>query len=171
MAGVERTEVARQDSIERAVRIGVPVGLAVVTWLLLLLLAGYLLRLESLALFNLLPLFVFGILFWPVVAFEPWRENAAAAFRAYLRSNRTALLVTGLLVALILVPFVPDLVSRILVLPFRASGIFFSASMFYREQLGATVGQAVFRFGQLYLVFLWLYVLSTVLVSFGRWVR
>lgn len=171
MAGVERPTAAPDASIEDTVRIGVPILLAVVTWLLLLLLAGYVLRLSTLSLFNLLPLLVFGILFWPVATFEPWRDGAGSRVRAYLRANRTAILVTLVLAALVVFPFVPDLLSRILALPFRASGIFFGASIFYCERLGATVGQAIFRFGQLYLVFLWLYVLSTVLVSVGRWAR
>jgi len=171
MANTDQQEASPPDRLARATDIAVPVGFGVVTWLVVALLAGYLLRLGSLSLINLLPLFVFGILLWPIVAFEPWREAAPPAARDWLRRNRSQILLAGLLVALLAVPFVPDLIARGLALPFRASGIFFGASVFYRQRLGATVGQALFRFGQWYLVALWFYVLASVLVSVGRWAR
>lgn len=156
---------------DRLAPVAVPVGLAVVTWLTLLLAAGVLLRPGSLSLSNLVPLFFVGLLLWPVYRAAPWRDGTAARVLRWVNRSRAAFAVLAVLFVLPAVPLVPDLLISLLQLPYRGSGLFFGASLFYRERLGPTAARLLLRFGQWYFQALWLYLLATILVGLGRRLR
>lgn len=157
-------------AVDRLSPVAVPVGLAALTWLTLLLAAGVLLR-ASLSLSSLVPVFFVGLLFWPVYRAAPWREGASARVRRWVRASRVEFAVLAVLAAVPLVPLVPDLVVSALQLPYRGSGLFFGASLFYRQRFGPAAGRTVLRFGQWYFQALWLYLLATMLVGLGRRLR
>lgn len=157
--------------LERFVAVGVPVGLAVLTWLAVLLAVGFLARLNSLSVLNLLPLFFVGLLFWPVYRAAPWREGMAERVRSWARGQRTEFAVIVVLGLLPLVPPVPDLLVSLLQLPYRGSGIFFGASLFYRERLGPMAGRLLLGFAGTYIQLIWLYLLSKGVVGLVRRLR
>jgi len=152
-------------------RVLVPVGLAVATWLVALLAVGYLLGIRSLSPFTLLPLSIVVALFWPIVAVAPWREGASARVVFWIVRNRETLVGIVGLALLAALPVTPRLLVRILELPYRGSGIFFGASLFYREHVGPAFADLLLRFGQWYLELLWLYVVATGAVAVGRRMR
>lgn len=157
--------------VDRAFELGVPVGLAVLTWLALLLAVGFLARLTALSFLNVLPVFVVGLLFWPVYRAAPWRAGMAERVRRWSHDRTTEV---GVLVGLGLVPLVPvvpDLLVTLLQLPYRGSGIFFGASLFYRQRLGPTAGRLLLVFAQTYLQVIWLYLLSKGVVGLARRLR
>lgn len=149
----------------------VPAGLAVVTWLVALLAAGYLLRLKSVTFFTVIPLVVIFALFWPIIAAAPWRPAVSARVVLWAKRNHETLFAVVLLTLVAVLPFTPDLLIRVIELPYRGSGIFFGASLFYRERLGATFAEVLLRFGQWYLELIWLYVLGSALATVVRWVQ
>lgn len=152
-------------------RVAVPVGLAVLTWLGLLLAVGFLARLGSLSLLNLLPVFFVALLFWPVYRIEPWREGATDRVVAWARQRRVVVPVVIGLALLPLVPLVPDLLVSVLQLPYRGSGVFFGATLFYRARFGPAVARLLLVFAQTYLQLLWLYFLAVGLVEVVRRLR
>lgn len=152
-------------ALEPLAPVAVPIGLAVLTWLTLLLTAGLLARLGSVSLLNLLPLFFVGVLFWPIYEVAPWREGVTARTRRWASRRGPVFVVTGVLAVVPLVPFVPDLLVTLLQLPYRGTGIFFGASLFYRARFGPLVGRLVLGFGQTYLQLFWLYLLATGVVA------
>lgn len=149
----------------------VPVGMAVATWLVLLLLAGLVLRIDSFSLLNLVPLFVVGLMLWPLFVVEPWSDDAAARVLNWVETRRSVLLVTVPLAVVTALSVVPGPLAAILNLPFRVSGVLFGASLFYRERVGAGFAQLLLRFGQWYLELLWLYLISSGIVVLGRRLR
>lgn len=154
----------RRLPVDRAARVAVPAGMAVVTWLVVLLGAGLVLRPGAL-LAAAIPLVVVGVMLWPLVAVAPWRNGVTGRVRGWAARQRSSLLVTAGLAAVLAVPFVADLLPGVLVgilrLPFRATGMLFGASVFYRERVGAFAGRTLLRFGQWYLEVLWLYVIAS----------
>lgn len=158
-------------AIDRIAPVAVPVGLAVLTWLALLLIAGFFARLGSLSLLNLVPLFFVALLVWPVYSVAPWREGATARVRAWAAPRRPAFVLVAVLGALPLVPVVPDLVVSVLQLPYRGAGSFYGASLFYRERFGRPAGWLLLTAAQSYLQVLWLYFLSVGLLGLVRRVR
>ena len=164
-------ETRTVPSLDRALAVAVPVALAVVTWLGLLFVVGFLARLNRLSVLNLLPLFFVGLLFWPVARAAPWREGVTDRARTWTEERAVAFVVVAGLALLPLVPFVPDLLVSVLQLPYRGSGIFFGASLFYRERLGPTAARALLLVAQWYLQLLWLYLVSIGLVGLVRRLR
>lgn len=161
-------------SVDRSVpfdRVAVPVGLAVLTWIGLLLAVGYVARLGSLSVLNLLPVFFVGLVFWPVYRVQPWRAGATDRVRAWAGHRRVVFPVVVALAILPLVPFVPDLLVSLLQLPYRGAGVFFGASLFYRQRFGPTAARLLLFFGQSFLELLWLYYLSVGLVGLVRRLR
>lgn len=158
-------------AIDRLLTAAVPVGLAAVTWLGLLLTAGFLVRLNRVSLLDLLPVFFVALLFWPVLRAAPWREGAADRVRAWAGDRFAEFAVVAGLAVLPLVPVVPDLLVSLLQLPYRGSGVFFGASLFYRERVGPLAGRMLLAAAQWYLQLLWLYLLSTGIVGLARRLR
>ncbi len=161
----------RARALDRAVELGVPAGLAALTWLGLALAAGFLARLNDLSVLNLLPLFFVGLLFWPVYSAAPWRPGVAERARSWARRSRAELAVVAVLWLVPLAPLVPELVVSLLQLPYRGSGIFFGASLFYRQRLGPEAGRLLLAAAQAYIQLLWLFLLSKGLVAVGRRLR
>lgn len=168
---VSRADDSPSELSSRVTAVVVPVGMAVFSWLALLLLAGYLLRLDGVSPLDVVPLFVFGLMLWPLTIVRPWREDATPRILAWVSRNRATLALTGALAIVVAVEVVSGLLATILGLPFRASGMLFGASLFYRARVGDGFGWLLFRFGQWYLEVLWLYVFSGALVTLGRKVR
>ncbi len=165
------TPVTERDgglSIEDLVRMAVPIGLAVLTWLGLLLTVGFLARLNSLSLLNVLPMFFLVLLFWPIYRVKPWRPGAADRVRHWLAEQTTELAVLVGLWVLPWVPLLPDLLVTLIQLPYRGSGVFFGASLFYRERLSPVIGRLLLNLAQLYIQALWLYFLSKGTVGLVR---
>lgn len=154
----------RTDTVDRATNIAIPVGMAVITWLVFLIGLGLVLRLESLSIFNLVPFAVVGLLLWPLAQFAPWRVGVADRVRTWANQHRSELVVMVGLIALTALPAIELTrpIVGILRLPYRNfSGVFFGVSVFYRERFGATVGRLLFEFGRWYLELIWLFVLAT----------
>lgn len=155
--------------LDTALDIAIPVGLAVVTWLAVLLAVGVTARAGSLL--DALPLFFVALLLWPVLRAAPWREGSAARARAWARANRDALAIAVGLAVLPVLPPVPDLVVTVLELPYRGTSVFFGASLPYRDPLGRVASRSLLRFGQWSFQALWLYLLATGLLAAGRRLR
>lgn len=158
-------------SKDRLVGLFVPVALAVFTWLAALLALGFIARLNSLSLLNVLPVFFVVLLFWPVYRAAPWRPGLAGRVYRWARDQRleaAAVIGLGLLPV---VPFVPDVLVSLLQLPYRGSGIFFGAALFYRERFGPLAGRILLTFGQTYLQLLWLFFMAKGVVFVVRRLR
>lgn len=166
IAGEPRTE-----TIERGIRIAVPVGVAVLTWLGLLLAVGLVLRIDSVSVLNLLQFVIVGVVFWPLWRVAPWREGFTQRVLSFFDGNRSALLAAAGLGVLPMLPGVPGLVASLLNLPYRGSGVLFGASLFYRERLGGTVARVLLRSWQWYLQALWLYILGSAVAALVRRLR
>lgn len=156
---------------ERVLGVAVPVGLAVLTWLALLLTIGFLARLNSLSVLNLVPLFFVVLLFWPVYLAAPWRDGVSERVRSWARGQTTEFAVAVAFGLLPLVPVVPDLLVSVLQLPYRGSGIFFGASLFYRQRFGPPAGRVLLNFAQVSIHLVWLYLLSKGTVGVARRLR
>lgn len=159
-----RTRSATDHMVELVVR----VGLAVFTWLAILLAIGFLARIPELSLLNVLPLFFVGLLFWPIYRAAPWQPGLASRVRQWSRDQQMEALAIAGLGLLPLVPFMQDVLVSLLQLSHRGSGVFFGASLFYRERFGSTVARVLLTFGQTYMQLLWLYFLSIGLLAVGR---
>lgn len=158
-------------ALEDLVRTAVPVGLAILTWLGVLLTVGFLARLNSLSLLNVLPIFFLGLLFWPIYRVAPWRPGAGDRVRHWMGDQSVEIAVLGGLWVLPLLPLVPDLLVTLIQLPYRGSGVFFGASLFYRERLSPLTGRLLLNFAQIYIQALWLYFLSKGTVGLVRRLR
>lgn len=156
---------------DRLVDLAVPVGLAVVTWLTLLLAVGVLVRVSAPSVLDLVPLFFVVVLLWPVYLAAPWRDGVSARVRRWARDQPTEFAVVVGLGLLPLVPFAPDLLVSLLQLPYRGSGIFFGASLFYRQRFGPTAGRLLLVFAQTTLQLIWLFLLSTGVLGLVRRLR
>ncbi|MFB6362387.1 MAG: hypothetical protein ABEH59_13840 [Halobacteriales archaeon] len=158
-------------SIEDVVRIAVPVALAILTWLGLLLTVGFLARVNSLSLLNILPIFFLVLLFWPIYSVAPWRPGAGERVQNWIRGQYVEFAVLGGLWMLPIFPLGPDLLVTVIQLPYRGSGVFFGASLFYRERLNPTASRLLLNLAQVYIQALWLYFLSKGTVGLVRRVR
>lgn len=158
-------------SADRLVDLAVPVGLAVVTWLTLLLGVGVLVRVSAPSVLDLVPLFFVVVLLWPVYLAAPWREGVSGRVRGWASRHTTEFAVVVGLALLPLVPFVPDLLVSLLQLPYRGSGVFFGASLFYRQRLGATAGRLLLVFAQTSFQLIWLFLLSKGVLGLVRRLR
>lgn len=168
MAVIPRNDVLESPLVAWSVSVIVPIGLAVVTWLVFLLTAGTVLRINSFSLLDLIPLVVIALMFWPIAAIAPWYDGVTQRVLDWVRPRRP---VFPVIVALFLVtrlPLIPDLVVRFLNLPFRVSGIIFGASVYYRQLVGDEFAAFLLRFGQLYLEAVWLYILASGIVLLIR---
>lgn len=156
-------------------RVAVPAGLAVLTWAVLLVVLGRLLRFGPLTLYSPLWLGAIGAMVWPIVAFAPWRDRPDERAAAWLRDHRRPAALTVALAGLVVVLRAldgPAFVLGVLVLPTDLlSGGLYATAAFYRDLVGPTGAAAVFRFARWYLLGLWLYAVATGLVVADRAVR
>lgn len=154
----------------RVTRVAVPAGLAVLTWLVVLLAVGVLAGLTA-SVMNIVPVILVGLLFWPVFRAAPWRPGVTERMRRFVRTNRDPILVAIALFVLRSVPVTPDLLVSLLDLPFRATGLLFGASVFYRRHVGAAFGRFILDFGQWYLEAFWLFGIGLLVAGVVRRVR
>ncbi|MFB6149040.1 MAG: hypothetical protein ABEJ48_05190 [Halobacteriales archaeon] len=142
----------------------VPAGLGVVTWLLILLVAGVVLSLDSVSVLSILLVVVLGVLFIPIYRLRPWEPGVTARFLGFVRRRRHVILVAGWLFVLVRLPVISEALSSVfalLLFPMQAVPQFlYSTTVFYDTRLGAPIGQLLFDFGRLYVELLWLYTLS-----------
>lgn len=158
----------RTATIERATRVAVPVALGVVTWLVLLIVAGTLARFDPSSLLNLLPLLIVGLMLWPLWLLAPWKSGVTERVTSFFTKRRTELVVMGVLVVLSVLPFVPGQLRGILNIPYRSAGMLFGPSLIYRQRVDPRFGQVLLTFGQWYLEAFWLFVIASGLTSVGR---
>lgn len=162
-----------ESRLAEAARVLVPVGMGVLTWLVGLLAVGAVGSLSSPSVMSVILLVALGLLALPVYRFRPWENGLTDRVLTFARTRRLTLALAVGLFVLVRLPVVPDLlgpVLTILLLPLRAAPqVLFGANLFYADLFGATVGQAVFRAGRLYVEFLWLYTVGTVGATVVRW--
>lgn len=170
-----RIETSRSERVrvhgERAARVVLPAGLAVVTWLVVLIGVGLVARLDSLSPLNLLPLFVVAIMFWPIYLAAPWKPGLTDRIGDTLGGNRDGVAVAAGLLVVRSLPFTPDVLLTLLDLPFRSAGVLFGAGLFYRRLVSLAFGRFLLSFGQWYLEAFWLFVLGSILAGLGGRVR
>ncbi len=159
--------------VELVARRLVPVGMGVLTWLLVLIGVGAVLSVGSLSVTSVVLLVALALLFLPVYRFRPWEEGLTDRTLGFVRARRTTLAVALGLFVVVRVPVVANLLGPllgILLLPVRAAPqVLFGAKLFYADRLGELVGQLVFEAGRLYVEFLWLYTLGTVTEALLDW--
>lgn len=153
-------------------RVAVPAGLAVLTWAVLLVAAGALLRFGPLAAFGAVRLAVVAAMVWPVVAFAPWRPQPDRRLWRWVRSHRRPLvLAAGLVAALVAVRLLdgPAWLLTALTLPAELvePGLYRTAGL-YRDLGGRLLGGAVLGFARWYLTGLWLYGVAVTVGYAGR---
>lgn len=148
----------------RAARVVVPVVLGAWTWLLVVLAGGALLSTDGLSVFTVVLLGGLAALFVPLVRFRPWKSGVTPRVLTFLRTNRLAFAVVGVLFAVVHSPALSDPLSPVLgllLLPLRAvPQVLFDVQLFYDRRLGAPAGRVLFGAGRLYVELLWLLVLG-----------
>lgn len=171
--GIERPPWGNYEPVEIA-RLLIPIGMAVLTWLVLLLSSGALLSLQSVSITTGFVLFGLGVLFIPIYRFRPWDEDLTKRFLGFVERRRFTLTVTIGLFVLVRLPIVSELlgpVFGILLFPLRAvPQVLYGARVFYADNVGEIAGTLLFEFGRLYAEFLWLYTVAagiTWLASLG----
>lgn len=151
-------------TLDAVVRVLVPVGLGVLTWVLVLLAGGAVLSIGSASVFAVVLLAGLGVLFVPVYRFRPWEPGLTERVLAFGRRRRDTLVVAVLLFVLVRLPVISDLlepVLALLLLPLRVvPQILFGVTVFYGARVGDQAGQLLFDLGRLYAEFLWLYVVA-----------
>jgi hypothetical protein len=154
---------------ERVARLAISAGLAVVTWLVLLVGVGLVAGLDSPL--ELLPLFVVIVMLWPVYLAAPWRPGMTGRVLGAVERNRWGIAAGFGLLLLRWLPFIPGPLLTVLDLPFRSAGVLFGAGLFYRRLFDPAVGRFLLSFGQWYLELFWLFLAGSFLVRLGDWLR
>ncbi len=161
------------DRLSVAARWVVPVGMGVLTWLVVLLAVGAVATLGSPSALSVVLLVGLVLLALPVYRFRPWEPDLS---QRVLEFGRTRGLTLGFAVALFVflrLPLVPELFGpamTLLLLPVRAAPqVLFGAKVFYADLLGEAAARALFRAGRLYVEFLWLYAVGTLGAAIVRW--
>lgn len=154
------------------------VALAGLTWVVVLLGVGVLLRLRPtsfLSVLSLLSLVAIVVMGWPVIAIRPWRPGGGARVRWWLRGHRTELAVTAGLLVFVASPVrlgPLESVLSLLRLPFRAAaGFLFSPSLVYQRVIAPEFGRGLFRFAQWYLEVIILYFVASLVLDGVRSLR
>ena len=142
-------------------RVAVPAALAVLTWAVLLVVAGSVIRFGPLTAYGVVRIAVLAAALWPVYAFAPWRPHPRRRFAWWVEARRRPLaLATGLAVALLAVLALdgPPWIVTALALPGELvePGLYRVAGL-YRDLAGRLVAYAVLGFARWYLTGLWLY--------------
>lgn len=114
-----------------------------VAWLVLLVAFGVFAGLDSLSVLTLVPLLVVVVMLWPLYALAPWRPGLADRVIDRTVANRWGILGAFAVGRLRVFPVTPDLLVRLLDLPFRSAGMLFGAKLFYAERLGPRAGDVV----------------------------
>lgn len=162
-----------EDRLDATARHLVPIGMGVLTWLLVLILVGALLSAGIESIMSVVLLFALLLLFLPVYRFRPWEEGVTDRVFAFGRERHVTLVVAVALFVVVRLPVVSELLGPVLgllLLPLRAvPQVLFGAKIFYTDQVGARFGQLVFAAGRLYVEFLWLYTVGTVIEAVFSW--
>lgn len=161
------------DRREAAVRLLVPLGMGVLTWLVVLVTVGALASLSSPTVMSVVLVVGLGLLFLPIYRFRPWEPRLAGRVAKFARRRRPTLAVAAALFVFVRLPAVGELLGSfvgVLLLPLRAAPqVLFGAKLFYADRLGEFAGRFVFRASRLYVEVLWLYTLGTLVSSLRRW--
>lgn len=167
------TSLLADDRLETAARVLVPVGAGVLTWLVVAVAVGAVASLSSPTLMSVVLVLALGLLFLPIYRFRPWETGLTDRVQVFVRTRRLTLAVAVLLFVFLRFPFVTDLLGPLvglLLLPVRAAPqILFGAKLFYADHLSEQVGTLLFRAARLYVEFLWLYTLGTVVQALSQW--
>lgn len=163
---------------DRLVEASLVVAVAGLTWVVLLLGAGVLLRFRltsALSLLSLLSLVAIVVMGWPVIAVRPWRPGGGARIRRWIADHRPEVAATVVLLALVASPVrlgPADPILSLLRLPFRAAaGLLFSPSVVYQRAIGPEFGRGLFRFAQWYLEAIVLYFVASIVLDGVRSLR
>lgn len=160
------------DAIRTRVgEVTVPVVLAVMTWVFVLLVVGRLLRFEGAL--SIVPLVFVTGLFVPLAMFAPWRNGVSERGLGWIAAHRRSLAVTAVFAGLLLLP-VSDLLGPVVSFfqfPLRLTGMFYGATIPYRQYVVPELGTVLFRTSQWYVQLLWLFLLATGLVSIVDGIR
>ncbi len=166
-------ELSVADRLSAAARVIVPVGMGILTWLVVLLAVGAVASLGSPSVLSVVLLVGFVLLVLPIYRFRPWEPALSGRVLEFGRTRRLTLGFAVALFVLLRLPLVPELlgpVVTVLLLPLRATPqVLFGAKVFYADLLGEAPAQALFRAGQLYVEFLWLYTVGTLGAALVRW--
>lgn len=146
-------------------------GLAVVTWLVVLVGVGVAAGIEPPSPLSAVPLFVVVLMAAPIYAVAPWQPEPGGRVVAWIRGNRAAIAVAAGLLVVRALPVAPGPLVGLLDLPFRSAGLLFGVELFYRELVGPATGAFLRTFAQWYLEALWVLVLGGLVVDAARWVR
>lgn len=150
--------------LDTIARLLVPLGMGVLTWLVVLLAGGALFSRNVLAPMTIFVLVIVGVLFVPIYRFKPWNNGLTdRLLDAVKRRHVTVTMAVGL-VLLVRLPVVSDLLApvlRLLMFPLRAVPQFlYGVRLFYGAHFADIAGDLLFAFGRLYLEFLWFYVVA-----------
>lgn len=159
------TAERRPVEFERVLHVAVPAGLAVVTWLILLLAFGVAANADGVGDLNLLAAAGVGFMLWPIYLAAPWQPELTDRLLDWAHGYSDAIAIAFGLLVLRWVPFVPGFVTGILNVPFRAAGILFPAKLFYQTVFGVGVSELLLSFGLWYLEAFWLFVIGSVLAG------
>lgn len=154
-----------------ATRGAVAAGLAVVTWLVVLVAVGVVARLDPSSILSAVSLFVVALVIAPIYAVAPWQPAPGGRVVAWIRANRASVAVAAGLLVVRTLPVAPDPLVGLLDLPFRSAGVLFGVELFYRDLAGPAAGAFLRRFAQWYLELLWLLVLGGLVADAWGWVR
>lgn len=147
----------------------VPLGLGVLTWLLVLLVGGVVISLDFSGVLSILLIVVLGVLFLPIYRLRPWDPGVTDRVVGFVRRRRQIIFVALWLFVLVRLPVVSEALSSVIALllfPLQAVPQFlYSTTVFYDTRIGEPVGQLLFDFGRTYVELLWLYTLSGALTK------
>lgn len=150
----------------------VPAGLAVLTWALLLVAAGTLVRFGPITVYGVLQAGVVGVALWPIIAFAPWREHPDRRVRRWFDAHRRPVVLAAGLAAFALALDGldgPALLVTVLTLPVELiGGGLYGMAAAYRDLAGPGFAAALLGFARWYLVGLWLYGLSVAILLVTR---
>lgn len=145
-------------------RLLVPIGMGVLTWLVVLLAGAAVLSMNSVSFLSIFVFAALAVLFVPVYRFRPWEGGLTERFLGYVDRRRVTLAVAVGLFVLVRLPVVSDLlgpVLGVLLFPLRAvPQILYGVRVFYAGRVAEIAGKLLFDFGRLYVEFLWLYTVA-----------
>lgn len=152
----------RIQPTERALRVVVPVGTGLLTWLVLLVAVGLLFGSGPGIVSHLVSVLVVGFVLWPLVAFAPWRDGLTGRLREWTGRRRQRIAAASALFVAASALVAVDAPQPLLMaarLPAEVVG-FYGLSGVYRERVGVTFTRVLVAFGRGYLQALWLYLLA-----------
>lgn len=157
-------------AVSRVGRVVAPVGAAVATWLVVLILLAFGLSLGPLTVSRLVDAVLVGLLAWPVVAVEPWRAGLTQRLDRWARRRWLTLWLMAVIASLgVLLDAVdgPRIALVALRFPVETVGLVRLAAL-VREHAGAGAATALLFVARVFLGLLWAYLLAAGSVALGR---